>query len=221
MNGDLTYPDNLATIPKPSSGEYRNSCGNLQNHFPSSDVHLLELVDMIRRPIDDILHPAALETNLPRLIEQLLLIPRPSIGEHDQISENMTLGMMRIRHMRRQVVQLGRADRTYAPVSADGGRRAGEILSAPLRGVAGGRLEGREPGREGDVQQRAVGDGEEGVVRLCEERGEVVPARLVEGCVDGGAAVARGRGEEAAGALDLVRVRRAEGDEVFPGVGDG
>lgn len=59
------------------------------------------------------------------------------------------------------------------------------------------------------------------MVRLGEERGEVVPARLVEVGIDGGAAVAWGCGEEAAGALDFLGMGCAEGDEVFLGVGDG
>lgn len=68
INDEPDYPDTLAIIPNPCA-IHENSRGNLKVIRSSGNIHLLELVNVIRCPIHHVLHPSTIETNLPRLIK--------------------------------------------------------------------------------------------------------------------------------------------------------
>jgi hypothetical protein len=80
----------------------------------------------------------------------------------------VAFGVVCIRNVSSQVVELSGADRTYG--GSEGGRGGGGDGGMVLGcGVAGGSLECGEPGGEGDVEEGDGGEGEELVVGLHEE----------------------------------------------------
>lgn len=165
-----------------------------------------------------LLDPARIQPRLLGLVKQRLPAARPAARQHHQVRLHVALAVVRVRHVCRQLVKLGRADRADTPGVGGGGSGSG----ARLGGVAGGCLEGGEAGGESNVQEGRVRQGEESVVSLGEEVGKLAPAGTVEVRVgDEGGGRAGRHGEEAAGLVDLVGVLGSVGDKVLLGVGDG
>lgn len=112
------------------------------------DVNLLHLTfvkDIASRGILDF---ARLGPGILANRQESLFAIDAAIGEYDRITLHIALGMMRIRHSPRQLIQLGRAD------GADRGRRGLRVgAGGCVGGVTQWGLERRETGREGNVEK--------------------------------------------------------------------